>query len=155
MFHYYTDKSQEHKYDQKYMEKIVLGKEVEFSKSFSLDDVISFARISEDNNPIHTDKEYAKASIFGNPVVHGVLIVSMFSKIFGTIYPGNGAIYLSQTSKFIKPAFVGDQITAKATLDVFDNQKHQGIFITKCYKNPETLIFIGEAKILFPKIFTF
>jgi len=136
------------------MEKIVIGNETEFSKTFSLDNVLDFSRISEDNNPIHIDEKYASESIFGKQVVHGVLLVSMFSKIFGTIYPGNGAIYLSQTSKFLKPAFIGDIIIAKAKLISFDNDKSQGLFLTECYKESENLIFTGEAKILFPKTFT-
>jgi 3-hydroxybutyryl-CoA dehydratase len=136
------------------MKKITIGHEIEFSKVFSHKNVLDFSRISEDNNPIHIDKEYASASIFGKQVVHGVLLVSMFSKIFGTIYPGQGAIYLAQTSKFLKPAFIGERIYAKATLMHFDNEKRKGIFLTECFKEPETRIFTGEAKILFPDNFT-
>jgi len=135
------------------MKKVILGNEIEYYKTFSLNDVLEFSRISEDNNPIHIDKKYASESIFGKQVVHGVLLVSMFSKIFGTIYPGNGAIYLSQISKFLKPAFIGDIIIAKAKLISFDNDKRQGMFLTECFKEPETLIFTGEAKILFPETF--
>lgn len=136
------------------MEKIIIGKETVFSKSFTLDNVLDFAQVSDDNNPLHIDEKYAAESIFGKQVVHGVLLISMFSKIFGTIYPGNGAIYLSQTSKFLKPAFIGDEILAKAKLISFDSEKHQGIFLTECFKHTDTLIFTGEAKILFPKHFT-
>lgn len=136
------------------MEKIVIGNEVEFSKIFSLDNVFDFSRISEDNNPIHIDEKHASESIFGKRVVHGALLVSMFSKIFGTIYPGNGAIYLSQTAKFLKPAFIGETIVAKAKLISFNKDEFQGVFLTECYKETDTLIFAGEAKILFPKTFT-
>jgi len=136
------------------MRKIIIGNETKYSKAFSIDDVLGFSRISEDNNPIHVDAKYASESIFGQQVVHGVLLISMFSKIFGTIYPGNGSIYLSQTSKFLKPAFVGDIILAKAKLISFDDNKKQGLFLTECYKTPEILIFTGEAKILFPKSFS-
>jgi 3-hydroxybutyryl-CoA dehydratase len=135
------------------MEKIVIGSEIKFSKAFSLNNVLDFSKISEDNNPIHIDEKYASESIFGKRVVHGVLLISMFSKIFGTIYPGNGSIYLSQTSKFLKPAFIGDIIVAKAKLISFDNNKFQGTFLTECYKESEILIFTGEAKVLFPKTF--
>lgn len=135
------------------MEKVILGKEIEFNKIFTLENVLDFSQISEDNNPIHIDENYANESIFGKRVVHGVLLISMFSKIFGTIYPGNGTIYLSQTSKFIKPAFIGDTIKAKITLFSFDNNNKQGIFITECFKESDILIFKGEAKVLFPNNF--
>ena len=136
------------------MNKIIIGNETEFTKAFTIDDVLGFSRISEDNNPIHVNAKYASKSIFEQQVVHGVLLISMFSKIFGTIYPGNGTIYLSQTSKFLKPAFVGDIILAKAKLISFDENKKQGLFLTECYKTPEILIFTGQAGILFPKTFT-
>jgi 3-hydroxybutyryl-CoA dehydratase len=136
------------------MKKIIIDHEIEFHKTFLIEDVLEFARISEDNNPIHIDEEHASNSIFEKRVVHGVLLVSMFSKIFGTIYPGNGAIYLSQTAKFIKPAFIGEPIGAKAKLINFDKEKYQGVFLTECYNDNGKLLLTGEAKILFPKSFT-
>jgi 3-hydroxybutyryl-CoA dehydratase len=135
------------------MEKIIIGKEVEFSKIFSSADVLEFSRISEDDNPVHIDEAYAAESIFGKRVVHGILLMSMFSKIFGTIYPGNGAIYLSQTSKFIKPAFIDDVIKAKIKLISFNDDNKQGVFLTECFKESDKLILTGDARILFPKTF--
>jgi 3-hydroxybutyryl-CoA dehydratase len=135
------------------MTKIELMKTVEFEKRFSIDDILDFARISEDNNPIHINKEHALNSIFKKRVVHGVLLVSMFSKIFGTLYPGKGAIYLGQSSKFLKPAFIGELIKAKAKLISFDDDNKKGIFSTECFNESDTLILVGEAKILFPKTF--
>jgi 3-hydroxybutyryl-CoA dehydratase len=136
------------------MKKIIIDHEIEFHKTFLIENVLEFARISEDNNPIHIDEEHASRSIFEKRVVHGVLLVSMFSKIFGTIYPGNGAIYLSQTAKFTKPAFIGEPICAKAKLINFDKEKYQGIFLTECYNGNGKLLLTGEAKILFPQSFT-
>jgi 3-hydroxybutyryl-CoA dehydratase len=136
------------------MKKIILNSEFEFKNTFSENDVLTFASLSQDDNPIHLDKEYAKNSIFGNRVIHGVLLLSMFSKIFGTIYPGRGGIYLSQTSKFIKPAFIGDEIRAKVTLIAFDNHKKRGIFLCETFNRQNHLLLTGEAKILFPKSFS-
>lgn len=136
------------------MNKVSLNSTFEFVKAFSEDDVIAFARLSQDDNPIHIDKAYAEQSIFKAQVVHGVLLVSMFSKIFGTIYPGNGGIYLSQTSKFIRPAYIGDEITAKATLTEFDNTKKRGVFLCEAFNSKNELLLTGEAKILFPKTFS-
>jgi len=135
------------------MKKIIIGTEVEFSKIFSIEDILLFSEISDDNNPIHIDEKKASESIFGKRVVHGVLLVSMFSKIFGTIYPGNGSIYLSQTSKFIKPSFVGDKVSAKVTLISFEKDKYRGLFLTECFNESNELILTGEAKIIFPKGF--
>lgn len=135
------------------MNLIIINKEIKFLKSFSSENVRDFAGISEDNNPLHLDEEYASKTIFKKPVVHGVLLIGMFSKIFGTIYPGNGGIYLSQTAKFLKPAFIGDEITAKVKLVDFDEPKYRGIFKTECFDSKGNLLVVGEAKILFPKSF--
>ena len=135
------------------MNEVILNSTFEFVKIFSSEDVKAFANLSEDNNPIHLDEEYASNSIFKRRVVHGVLLVSMFSKIFGTIYPGNGGIYMSQDSKFLRPAFIGDEITAKATLTEFDNTKKQGVFLCESFNQKSKLLLTGEAKILFPKTF--
>ncbi|MEO8568563.1 MAG: MaoC family dehydratase [Ginsengibacter sp.] len=133
------------------MIEIEIGKVYEFSKTFTDEDVNAFAKISEDNNPIHIDDSYASGTIFGKRVVHGILITSMFSKIFGTIYPGIGGIYLSQTAKFLKPVFLNEEITAKATLREFDSSTKKGIFTTECFKANGDLVVTGEGKILFPK----
>ena len=97
-----------------------IGHIAEFEKTFSPEDVALFSSISNDNNPIHLDAEYAEKSIFGRRVVHGLLVSSLFSKIFGTIYPGSGSIYLTQNVKFLKPAFVGENLKAVITLIEFD-----------------------------------
>lgn len=133
------------------MVEVIIGKTYEFSKAFTSDEIIAFAKISEDNNPIHIDDEYASESIFGQRVVHGILITSMFSKIFGTIYPGEGGIYQSQTAKFLKPVFLNEKIMAKVTLIHFDQDKNKGTFLTECFKGDGTLVLTGEAKIIFQK----
>lgn len=134
-------------------EAIIIGQETEFTKTFTLEDVISFAAISEDDNPIHINQEYASQSIFGQQVVHGILLVSMFSKILGTIYPGVGTIYLSQTSKFTRPVFIGEAVIAKTTLLSYDSSTQKGTFLTECHKNKDTLVLSGQAKVLFPERF--
>lgn len=136
------------------MKTVIVGSVFEFVHTFSEKDVADFAFLSKDDNPIHLDKDYAENSIFKKRVVHGVLLVSMFSKIFGTIYPGNGGIYLSQTSKFIRPAFIGDEIRAKATLTSFDTDKKHGVFLCETFNQNNKLLLKGEAKILFPKEYT-
>jgi 3-hydroxybutyryl-CoA dehydratase len=135
------------------MEKVVLNSEHSFTNSFSEADVAHFAELSKDDNPLHLDASYAEQTIFKKRVVHGVLITGMFSKIFGTIYPGNGGIYLSQSSKFLRPAYLNDSITAKVTLTSFDDEKKRGIFKCEAFNQDEKLILVGEAEILFPNHF--
>ena len=81
--------------------------------SFSQEDVNNFSSITGDDNPIHIDEEQAEKSIFKKRIMHGFLSGSVFSKVFGTIWPGNGTIYLSQNMKFLKPMFTNEKYLAK------------------------------------------
>ena len=70
----------------------MLNKIWEVEKKFNEQDVISFSKLTGDNNRIHLDEEYAKKSFFGRRVVHGMLVAGLFSRIFGKIFPGEGSI---------------------------------------------------------------
>lgn len=135
------------------MPKVTLNTTHEYTKTFHAGEVAQFATLSQDDNPIHLDEAYAKGTVFKARVVHGVLLLSMFSKIFGTIYPGQGGIYMSQSADFLRPAYIGDEITAKATLISFKNQKKQGVFSCQAFNSKGKLLLKGESKILFPKTF--
>jgi len=131
--------------------EIKIGKSANYSKNFTEENVKIFANISDDNNPIHIDENYAAKSFFKKRIVHGLYVSSMFSTIFGTIYPGRGSIYLSQLCNFIKPVYFNEEITATVTLIKYDSEKNIGIFTTECKNNKKELVISGEAKILFPK----
>lgn len=90
-----------------------LAETFECKFSYSQKDVDIFAIITGDNNPIHIDEEKAAESIFKTRIIHGFLSGSIFSKVFGTIWPGNGTIFLSQNMKFLKPMYVGREYIAR------------------------------------------
>lgn len=81
--------------------------------SFSQEDVNNFAMVTGDDNPIHIDEELAVKSIFKKRIIHGFLSGSIFSKVFGTMWPGNGTIYLSQNMNFVKPMYVEEKYLAR------------------------------------------
>lgn len=128
-----------------------VGYKVVFEKTFTVEDVLAFAEISLDDNPVHLDERYAQGTIFTGCIVHGILLSSMFSKIFGTIFPGNGTIYLSQSTRFIRPGYVGDHFRAEATLSEYIEEKRRGTFNTQIFDSKDQLIITGEAKLLFPE----
>ena len=80
-----------------------IGDKTQFTKSFTAEEVILFAKISGDDNPIHLDAEYAEKSIFKQKIVHGFLVGSLISAAIGKNLPGNGTIYLNQSMKFWLP----------------------------------------------------
>lgn len=116
--------------------------------SFSQDDVDLFAKCTGDDNPVHLDKEYASKSLFKTRIMHGFLSASIFSKIFGTITPGKGTLYLSQTMFFLKPMFVGTTYLAKIKLTQIDNLKGRGTYSTEIFDPSQVLVFRGEAVII-------
>ncbi|MCF0206577.1 MAG: MaoC family dehydratase, partial [Bacteroidales bacterium] len=94
------------------MAKISLGDKYTEKVSYTQKNVDTFAEISGDNNPIHVNAEYASKSIFGRCVVHGFFAGAVFSKVFGTQWPGEGTIYLYQEMKFKAPVFVDTEYEA-------------------------------------------
>ena len=85
------------------IEEFYVGQSASLKKVFSSDDVKVFAELSLDKNPIHLDETYAGQSLFGKRIVHGFFVGSLISAVFGTVLPGEGAIYLHQEMNFRKP----------------------------------------------------
>lgn len=132
---------------------IGLGSEFSYEFIFNQNDVINFAKASGDNNPIHLDEEYAKTSIFKRRILHGFLGGSVFSKVFGTIFPGNGTIYLKQNMSFYKPMFVETNYVAKFTVTDIISEKNRATVKTEIFDSNDELIIGGEALIKHPSIF--
>lgn len=114
---------------------------------FSQDDVNSFAKTTGDLNPIHLDEEYAKNTVFKSPIVHGFLGGSVFSKVFGTLWPGEGTIYLKQELKFVKPMRTNTQYKAVfRILEVFE-EKNRALVETTIFEKDSPVIE-GQALIM-------
>ncbi|MGP8001699.1 MAG: MaoC family dehydratase [Streptosporangiaceae bacterium] len=96
--------------------EIQIGDEASFAKTITEADVMLFAGLSGDFNPIHIDAEYAKESMFKERIAHGMLASSLISAVLGTRLPGPNSIYLGQELKFTAPVKIGDTITAVATV---------------------------------------
>ena len=117
--------------------------------SYSQQQIEEFARVTGDNNPIHTNAEFAASTMFKVPIMHGMLGAALFSKIFGTLFPGDGTIYLSQTLNFLKPMYAGKEYEAVFTVKEIITEKNRAIVETKIV-DPETqkVMTIGEATIM-------
>jgi acyl dehydratase len=92
--------------------------------SFTQEDVILFAKVTGDNNPLHLDQAFAATTNFKKPIIHGALASSVFSKVMGTLFPGFGSIYLKQSSEYLRPMFVGVDYEAVFTVISINNEKH-------------------------------
>lgn len=119
------------------------------SKKVSEEDIMAFAQITGDTNPVHINNEYAAQSLFGQKVAHGMLGSSLISAVLGTELPGNGTIYLSQTLEFKKPIYVDDTITAKVEI-VELLEKNRCRLHTCVINQNDELITDGEAVVILP-----
>ena len=126
---------------------IKLGDFYEEKIFFSKEDINKFAEVTGDCNPIHIDEQYAKNSIFGGTIVHGILAASVFSKIFGTKFPGEGTIYLSQDLKFLAPVFPNVEYVARVEVAEIIKEKHNAVFSTTLVDGEKNPCISGFAKI--------
>lgn len=79
-------------------------------------DIVAFANLTGDTNPVHLDAEYAAKSMFGERIAHGMLVAGLISAVLGTQLPGPNSIYLGQDLKFTAPVKIGDTLTVTATV---------------------------------------
>src|ERR1700741_2404433 len=98
---------------------------------FSQEEVNRFAEVTGDRNPVHLDPAYAATTIFKRPIMHGMLGASLFSKVFGTLFPGEGTIYLKQSLTFMKPMFVDTPYEAVFTVKELIKEKNRAIIETQ------------------------
>jgi acyl dehydratase len=126
-----------------------LGQQASISRSFTEQDVNDFARLSGDFNPIHIDPEFAKTTIFGQRIVHGVLVSSLFSNLLAEKVPGKGSIYLGQTFKFKKPVFFDQTVTAKVEVINIREDKPIVTMRTICTNEQGEELITGEAVLMF------
>ncbi|MBI3627217.1 MAG: MaoC family dehydratase [Candidatus Sungbacteria bacterium] len=97
-------------------EELKTGESFSFEVLIDEDLVAAFRQLSGDRNPLHEKTEYARASSFGKPVVHGMIAGAFFSRLVGMHLPGKFGLYLSQTLHFRKPIFFGDKVTIRGEI---------------------------------------
>ncbi len=94
-----------------FFEDLSIGIREIFMKTVMETDVVGFANVSGDDNPIHLCDTYASGTRFGQRIAHGLYTASLISAVLGTRLPGAGAVYRSQTLNFHAPVKIGDVVT--------------------------------------------
>ena len=122
-----------------------VGDRALLTKTFSEQEVFQFAEISTDKNPLHLDKEFGAASIFGKRIVHGMLVASLFTGLIGMELPGRGSIYLGQTLTFKAPVAIGEQVTASVEIIKIRDDKPIVTLRTVCVNASGVVAIKGEA----------
>lgn len=127
-----------------------IGDSASLTKTFTDEDVRSFAKISGDTNPVHLDDDFAAGTRFKRRLVHGMLTAGLISAVLGTKLPGPGSIYLSQSITFRAPVFINDTITAAVTVSGIREDKPIVTLETVCMNQDGAVVLDGEAVLLLP-----
>lgn len=130
-------------------EDLSVGMSASYGRTVTEADILMFAGVSGDTNPVHLNAEFAAQSMFKERIAHGMLSAGFISTVFGTKLPGPGCIYLSQTLKFRAPVKIGDTVVAKVTVKELVPEKRKATFDTVCTVAGK-VVLEGQADILVP-----
>jgi 3-hydroxybutyryl-CoA dehydratase len=132
-----------------FLEDLKAGMTAVYSKTVTEADIVLFAGVSGDTNPIHLSEDFAKGSQFEGRIAHGMLSASFISTLIGTRLPGPGSIYMSQALKFLGPVRAGDTVNTRVTVASINAEKGRVTLHTQCMVGSEVVIE-GEALIKVP-----
>lgn len=125
------------------------GDSATYVKTLSEDELVLFAAVTGDLNPVHLDSEYAAESMFKERVAHGMWSGSLISAALATVMPGPGTVYLEQSLSFKRPVKLDDTLTV--TLSVL-RKEAQNRVVFKCdvrNQNNQRVV-TGEARVIAP-----
>jgi acyl dehydratase len=132
-------------------DEITIGQTATYSKTLAERDIILFAEVSGDVNPVHIDPEFAATSMFGERIAHGAWTGSVISAALALVLPGPGTVYLGQTLSFRAPVKIGDTVTVTLTVtEKRDDKQFVTIDCVAVNQHGKT-IAKGPAQVLAPK----
>ena len=126
------------------IEEIQVGMRGTYAKTVTETDIILFAGVTGDNNPVHIDAEAAATTMFKERIAHGMLSAGFISAVLGTRMPGPGAIYISQSRKFLAPVKIGDTVRTVCEVLAVVPEKKRVTLKTTCYVRDKAVLD-GEA----------
>lgn len=128
-----------------------VGDSASIEKQVSETDIIQFAEVTGDKNPVHLDEEYAKQTVFGTRIAHGMLSAGYISAVLGMKLPGPGAVYMEQTLTFLAPVRIGDTITATVEVAEIGEKRKTAKLNTTCTNQDGVVVLKGIANISLPR----
>ena len=131
---------------------IRMGQSAEVVHKITADDIQKFGDLSGDYNPLHFNDEWAKTTMFGGRIAHGILTASYISTAIGMHLPGPGTIYMSQSMRFLGPVRIGDTITARVEVISLNDEKERITLKTTCTNQDSKVIMDGEALVTLMKM---
>jgi 3-hydroxybutyryl-CoA dehydratase len=132
-----------------FLEDLSVGQSAIFAKTVTEADIVLFAGVTGDTNPVHLNEDYARGTMFKGRIAHGMLTAGFVSTILGTKLPGPGTIYLSQSLKFKAPVRAGETVVARVEVTTILPEKRRVTLLTTAHVG-ETLVMEGEAVVMVP-----
>ena len=132
-----------------YFEDLSVGMTERFAKTVASSDVVGFAEVTGDRNPIHLSEHFAAQTPFGTRIAHGLYTASLISAVLGTRLPGPGAVYISQTLNFRAPVKIGDTVIVTVSVAELMPEKHRARLACTCSVG-EDVVLDGEAWVKVP-----
>jgi 3-hydroxybutyryl-CoA dehydratase len=132
-----------------FFEDLSVGMTERLRKTVSSSDVVGFAEVTGDRNPIHLSEHFAAKTTFGTRIAHGLYTASLISAVLGTRLPGPGAIYISQTLNFRAPVKIDDTVDVTVTVTELVPEKFRARLRCECSVGGETVLD-GEALVKVP-----
>ena len=129
--------------------ELKIGQKASVQKTFTAADVTAFAGISMDVNPVHMSDAYAKNTVFGKRIVHGILTSGLISAVLANKLPGPGTIYLGQELRFTAPVYLGDDVTAEVEIIEIREEKKIVKLSTTCTNQDGKTVITGTATVKF------
>ena len=136
-------------YKTHYFEDLTVGQRETLMKTVMDDDVIAFADLSGDRNPVHLSDHFARKTRFGERIVHGLYTASLISTVIGMYLPGPGAVYLSQTLNFKGPVKIGDVINVVVEVAELTEKGRRVRLHCECLVDGK-VVLDGEATVMVP-----
>lgn len=132
-----------------HFEDLEIGMQEVLSKRIESSDVVGFAEVTGDRNPIHLSEHFAARTPFGGRIAHGLYTASLISAVLGTRLPGPGAVYISQTLNFRAPVRIGDQLDVRVSVAELVPEKRRARLACRCSVGAE-VVLDGEAWVKVP-----
>lgn len=130
-------------------EDLEIGQAHETVHEITADDIQRFAEVSGDFNPLHMSDEYAATTMFEKRIAHGALTASYISGILGNNLPGPGAVFVGLNMRFRRPVYIGDTVTARATVAEKIDRGNRVVLKIECIVDGKRVI-TGEAEVVAP-----
>lgn len=133
-----------------FFEDLSIGQSAEATRTVGEADIVAFAAVSGDHNPVHLDAAFAATTPFKERIAHGMLSASYISALIASRLPGPGAIYISQTLAFKRPVKINDAVTTRVEITELNTEKARATLACTCSVNGKTVLD-GEAVVMAPR----